>query len=77
MAEFILRHGFEHQSGQVFFTLALLDSAGRDIHSERLSVPLDANASIVGTTIQAAVNRFPSVKVEDLIRNAVDGLTAP
>lgn len=76
MSKYILREGFEHQSGQVFFTLALIDDAGRDIHFERLSVPVDANSAAVNTTIQTAVNRFPSVKVEGLISDAVAGLAS-
>lgn len=75
MAEFILKAGFEHENEQVFFTLALLDDAGREIHAERLSLSLNANAIAVDATVQAAANRFPSVRVEDLIRDAVKGLT--
>ena len=75
MAQFILREGFEHQTGQVFFTLVLIDSAGRDIHSERLSVPAQANSSVVDTVLRAAANRFPDTNVETLIRDAVTGLT--
>lgn len=74
MATFILREGFEHDNQQVFFTIALLDDADREIHSERLSVPVNANAQAIDAVIQAAITQFPSVDVEDLIRDSVAGL---
>lgn len=75
MATYRLQEGFEVQNSQMFFTLVLQDDAGREIHSERISVPLNANSSVVATVIQTAAARFPSMKVEDLIRDAVAGLT--
>jgi len=75
MAQFILKEGFEHVNRQIFFTLALIDDAGREIHKERLSVPLNANAAAVESIIRAAANAFPSTQTEDVISNVVGGLT--
>ena len=75
MAQFILQDGFEHVNQQVFFTLALIDDAGREIHKERLGVPIQANQQAVEALIQAAANAFPSTQIEDVIGNVVRGLT--
>ena len=75
MSKFILREGFEVENQQVFFTIVLLDDADREIHSERLSVPLNATAQAATTIIETAVSKFPTMKIEDVIRDIIKGLT--